>query len=84
MLTDSQIVEESFLESINTILTVGIINNLLDDTKKNEIRNKFRDSCKKAGKGELPEEIWEYYIELVQKNLHLVICMSPAGENLRI
>ena len=65
MFTDSQIAEESFLESINTILTVGIINNLLDDAKKNEIKSKFRDRCKKAGRGEQPEEIWEYYTETV-------------------
>jgi len=44
---------------------VGIINNVLDDTKKNEIKNNFRDRCKKAGRGELPEEIWEYYSETV-------------------
>ncbi len=36
---DSQIVEENFLESINTMLTVGPINNLFDEGKKNEIRN---------------------------------------------
>ncbi len=44
--------EESFLEIINTILTVGIVNNLFDDLKKSEIRNVLRDECKKTGKGE--------------------------------
>ena len=84
MFSDSQITEESFLELINTILTVGIINNLFDDAKRNDIRNNLRDKCKKEGKGESPEEIWEFYENSVRKNLHMVLCMSPTGEKLRI
>lgn len=66
------------------MLTVGIINNLIEDSKKNEIRNNLRLSAKKQGYGESPEELWEFFTDLVIKNLHIVLCMSPAGENLRV
>lgn len=61
------------------MLTVGIINNLFEDGVKNEIRNNLRVECKANGKGESPEEIWEYYSDLIQKHLHIVLCFSPAG-----
>ena len=37
------------------MLTIGIINNLFDENKKNEIRNTLWDQCKKSGKGESAE-----------------------------
>lgn len=66
------------------MLTVGLINNLFDDATKNEIRNNLRVQCKSEGRGESPEEIWEYYGDLVQRNLHVVLCFSPAGNQLRV
>ena len=60
-------------------MTVGLINNLFDDGQKNEIRNHLRVQCKGEGRGESPEAIWDYYGDIVRKNLHMVLCMSPAG-----
>jgi hypothetical protein len=37
------------------MLTVGPINNLFDETKKNEIRNQVRDLSKREGYGESAE-----------------------------
>lgn len=82
LLEQSQLVEEGFLEFINTMLTVGILNVLFDEQKKSEIKNTIRDECARAGKGETGEEIWEYYQEKVINNLNIVLCMSPAGDTL--
>jgi len=51
---------------------------------KNEIRNNLRVECKANGRGESAEEIWEYYGDLIQKHLHIVLCFSPAGTSLRV
>lgn len=66
------------------MLTVGPINNLFDENKKSEIRNQIRDQAKRENYGESPEQIWECFENLVRKNLHLVLCMSPAGSQLRV
>lgn len=82
--TDAQIVEESFVELINTMLTVGIITSQIDDNIKNTYRNILRDKCKKDGCGETNDEIWEYCVDTIRNNLHVIMCMSPAGDKLRI
>jgi len=84
MFTDAQILEESFVELINTMLTVGIITSLIDGAKKTEYCNTLRDKCKKEGRGDTSDEIWEFCIDTIRSNLHIVLCMSPAGEKLRI
>jgi dynein heavy chain len=84
MLTDVQISEESFLELVNTVLTVGVVSSLFDEGAKNEVKNGFREMCKRETGRENGEEIWEFYGEFVRNNLHVVLCMSPAGESLRV
>lgn len=84
LLTDSQILEEGFMELVNTMLAVGVVDSLFDDGKRTEVRNALRDRCKQAGRGETAEEIWEFYRDEVHRLLHIVLCMSPAGEQLRL
>ena len=83
LFTDTQLVDDSFLELINTILNSGIIPGMFDEAKKNELRNAFRDRCKKDTGEEGPEEVWEYFKEYAQENIHVVLAMSPAGDSLR-
>ena len=66
------------------MLTVGVINSLFDDNVKMSLRNSFADKCRKAKKGESPDEIWNYVVDIIRNNLHIVLSMSPAGESLRV
>jgi len=84
LFTDAQIAEESFVELINTMLTVGVITSLVDSGKKAEYVNVLRDKCKKAGRGETADEIWQFCEDTIRNNLHIVLCMSPAGDKLRL
>ena len=42
-----------------------------------------RDECKKLGLPDTKDDLWNYFVEKVRDNLHIVLCMSPAGDALR-
>ena len=84
LFSDSQILEEGFLEMINTMLTVGVINALFDDATKMTLRNQKADECRRAKRGESPDEIWNFVTDILKNNLHVVLAMSPAGDSLRV
>ena len=83
MFSDSQIIEEGFLELINTMLTVGVINALFDEATKKALIAEVDDECRKK-KILLNDEKWNFVVERFRENLHIVLCMSPAGDSLRI
>jgi dynein heavy chain, axonemal len=43
-----------------------------------------RDEAKKKGINETPTDLYNYFLEKVKDNLHIVLAMSPAGDTLRI
>lgn len=81
MFTDSQMIEDSFLELVNTILTVGHSNSVFEGSIKADVLAKFEPTLKKSYTS---DEVWELLCETLRNNLHVVLCVSPAGESLRI
>mmetsp|Transcript_7627 Transcript_7627/g.14387 ORF Transcript_7627/g.14387 Transcript_7627/m.14387 type:complete len:3920 (+) Transcript_7627:928-12687(+) len=87
LLTDTQIINESFLEDVNNILNSGEVINLFpkeeQDTLEQDLRpvmeQKLKDNPTKVF-----DSIYAFFIEQVRSNLHIVLCMSPVGEALRI
>jgi dynein heavy chain, axonemal len=84
LFTDSHIVEEGFLELINNILTTGMVPALFDEDGKKQMCDKVRDEAKKRGMGETKDDLWNFFLEKAKENLHIILAMSPAGDNLRI
>ena len=83
-MTDTTIIEETFLEDINNLLNSGEIPNLFQEEDKNEIFNNLKDpKTKKAMEG-TPEEKWAHFISTSRENLHVALCMSPVGNVLRL
>jgi len=85
LFTDSQIADEIFLEYINNMLNSGEVPNLF--TKKEDLEdviNRVRPYNKTLKRIDSPDVIYSTFIQTVQDNLHIVLCMSPVGENLRI
>ncbi|KAI8122976.1 axonemal, Dynein heavy chain 10 [Lucilia cuprina] len=74
LFTAAQVVEEGFLELINNVLTVGLIPALFNDEEKDAIVS----GCRIAA-----EEMWSYFLATCAQNMHVVMCMSPAGDALR-
>uniref|UniRef100_A0A8C4Z8H0 Dynein, axonemal, heavy chain 2 n=1 Tax=Gadus morhua TaxID=8049 RepID=A0A8C4Z8H0_GADMO len=85
--SDAQMVEESFLEDINNVLSSGEVPNLYkqDEFDEHAITPTclINHSARKNGVLETPDSMFAYLIERVRNNLHVVLCMSPVGEPFR-
>ena len=84
LMTDTQIMYESFLEDINNILNTGEITNLY----AKEDFDRMYASLTKVNQGlkrpETKDGIYQTFIERVRDNFHIILCMSPVGDTLRI
>ncbi|CAL1541921.1 unnamed protein product [Lymnaea stagnalis] len=84
LFTDTQIVVEEFLEDINNILNSGEVPNLFEPDEYERLIIGCRPGAKEAG---IPEgnrdAIYDFCINRVRNNLHIVLCMSPVGSAFR-
>lgn len=47
------------------------------------MKNKLEEAVRKAGISPTNEAIYDFLISRVRDNLHIVLCMSPIGEDFR-
>ena len=80
LFNDTQVVEEGFLEDVNNTLSSGEVPNLYKADQVEEVRATLADAAKKGGVDDTPQAICSFLIERVRNNLHIVLCISPAGE----
>ncbi|XP_055012614.1 dynein axonemal heavy chain 2 [Boleophthalmus pectinirostris] len=83
LFNDTQIVDESFLEDINNILSSGEVPNLYKQEEFAEVCTALSDSARKENVVETHDSLFSFLIERVRNNLHIVLCMSPVGETFR-
>lgn len=83
LFTDQQVVEEGFLEDINNILSSGEVPNLYKLDELEEVRALLADEAKKEGQEESTQAVFNFLIERVRANLHVILGMSPVGELFR-
>jgi dynein heavy chain len=80
LLKDADIRSEVYLENINNILNSGEVPNLFSKEERDFIiNNRSRTMSFKS-----PAERWDLFVEICRKNLHIIMCMSPIGEKLRV
>lgn len=79
ILSDSDIIEESYLELINNLLNRGEIPNLWELEEKDKIIRDLRQVNKELGRVEEPDIILTTFIERCRNNLHVVLNFSPIG-----
>jgi dynein heavy chain len=84
MFTDAHVVEEGFLELINNILTIGIVPGLFPEEEKEELINPLDKEMRSKKLPETKEFRWQYLVKRCRENIHIVLCMSPAGDTLRL
>lgn len=75
---------ESFLEDINNILNTGEITNLY---AKEDYERMFASLAKinqQMKRAETKDCIYQTFIERVRDFFHIILCMSPVGDTLRI
>ncbi|KAJ3249557.1 Dynein heavy chain 5, axonemal [Chytriomyces hyalinus] len=83
--TDNEVKEEGFLGFINNILTSGEVTNLFAKDEVIAIASDLRGALKKARPTVVDsiENLWQFFIDRVKANLHVVLCFSPVGDKFR-
>ena len=72
-----------FLQDINNILNSGEVPNLMRPEDVEEISGIIRPLLQAQGKSPTKLAIQAAFVDRVQQNLHLVLCMSPVGDAFR-
>ncbi|KPA84182.1 dynein heavy chain putativedynein heavy chain point mutation [Leptomonas pyrrhocoris] len=87
VLADSQIVSETFLEDICSLLNTGEIPGLWDTKQDRDAYETALTSLRDLGRGlgrpDTIEALQALFVERCRKHLHLVLCFSPLGSVLR-
>jgi dynein heavy chain, axonemal len=83
LFVDTQIVDEQQVEDINNILNTGDLPNLYASDELESIMNACRVDCQKKKIPQTKINIFQQYLLRVRRNTHMVICMSPLGDDFR-
>ena len=81
LLRDYELTKDIYFENVNNILNSGEIPNLFNQEEKESIIDKLREIRGMSIK--TSAEKWEIFLQNTKKNLHIVFCFSPIGENLK-
>jgi len=81
--TDTDIINEEFLEYINSLLMTGEVAGLFPKDEMNLMVADLRAEFARERPDALDntENLVKYFVDVVRKNLHIVLCMSPMNPN---
>ncbi|XP_052739543.1 dynein axonemal heavy chain 2 [Bicyclus anynana] len=80
---DTQIVEETFTEVVNNLLSSGEITNLYKPDEFEDIKSALEKPMKAANLMQTSEAVYLFLVERVRANLRIVLCFSPIGDEFR-
>ncbi|XP_038618403.1 dynein heavy chain 3, axonemal [Tachyglossus aculeatus] len=85
LFSDNQIKDEAFVEDINMLLNTGDVPNIFMADEKADIVEKMQATARAEGRKieVTPLSMYNFFIERVKKNLHIVLAMSPIGDAFR-
>lgn len=83
LFNDTQIINETMLEDINSILNSGDVPNLYALEDQENIATACRPDCQKKRIPPTKLNIFAQYLLRVKANIHVVLCMSPLGDAFR-
>ncbi|XP_050309816.1 dynein axonemal heavy chain 7 [Anthonomus grandis grandis] len=87
LFTDTQIKEEAFLEDVSNLMNSGEVPNLFTTEEKMEICEKMRQLDRQRDKSMQtdgsPAALFNFFVQIVREQLHVVLAMSPIGESFR-
>jgi len=66
------------------VLNTGEITNLYEDDHLTKIQEGIVPYAKQLGRMEQKDVLYATYIERVRDLFHIILCMSPVGDNLRV
>ncbi|KAM7384052.1 hypothetical protein PAMA_011415 [Pampus argenteus] len=85
LFSDSQIKDEAMLEDINMLLNTGDVPNIFATDERADIIEKAQGIARIEGKkiDATPLSMYNFFIDRVKANLHIVLAMSPIGDAFR-
>jgi dynein heavy chain len=83
LLSDTQIKSETFLEDVNNILNSGEVPNLFEVDEREKILGELRPVAREKGLSEDRDTVYQFFINRVRDNLHIVFATSPVGDTFR-
>jgi dynein heavy chain len=86
IMTDAEVKNENFLEYINMVLSTGEIPGLIPKDEKEIWMGDCRtDFVKKFKDNKEPShlEVYNFFLNRLKDNLHIVLCFSPVGVHFR-
>nr|XP_012148645.1 PREDICTED: dynein heavy chain 7, axonemal [Megachile rotundata] len=85
---DTQIKEEGFLEDISNLLNSGEVPNIFASDEMSDICEKMRVIDRQRDRSlqtdGSPVALFNFFVQTVREHLHVVVTMSPIGDNFRI
>ncbi|KAI9209802.1 uncharacterized protein BJ171DRAFT_594818 [Polychytrium aggregatum] len=78
ILEDYQIVESSFLESINSLLSGGEVPGLYSPEELDQILSALKDS---HGEDSYRGSVFEYFVARIRKNLHFALVLDTSSQS---
>uniref|UniRef100_A0A6P7FSH9 Dynein heavy chain 7, axonemal isoform X1 n=1 Tax=Diabrotica virgifera virgifera TaxID=50390 RepID=A0A6P7FSH9_DIAVI len=87
LFSDTQIKEESFLEDVSNLMNSGEVPNIFTSEEKVELCEKMRQLDRQRDKSMQtdgsPPALFNFFVQIVREQLHLILTMSPIGESFR-
>ncbi|CBZ54592.1 GF18580, related [Neospora caninum Liverpool] len=84
LLSDANILNESFIEDVHNMLSSGEVPNLFSADELSAISSELEKTAKAAGiQTSNADAVHDFFLSRVLENLHIVFCVRPIGHQLR-
>lgn len=84
ILDESNVMDSSFLERMNTLLANGEVPGLFEGDELSALMTQCREGSQREGQViKEPEELYRWFTHQVMRNLHVVFTMNPSTEGLK-
>ena len=84
LFSDSHVVNESFLENVNSILASGVVPALFESYEKEQLMNTVREEVVASGQLDAHHNCCCAFINRCRDNNCVCLCFSPNNDDLRI
>jgi dynein heavy chain 1 len=76
---ESNVLESSFLERMNTLLASGEVPGLFEGDEYSALMHQCKEAAARAGTIiDTEDELYRWFTEQVRRNLHVVFTMNPS------
>ena len=78
LLNEAEIIYESFLDDVNNLINNGEISGLIVRELQDRIAEELQDDARALRVSEM-----SLFVSRMRSKLHIIVCLSPVGDELR-